>query len=281
MSRARSAQEQKNRGQRPHAGRIAPDASSLKGRWTRVRAVTGPLLLWALLLGLPGRAAAERVDFKTADGVPIAADWRAPRRGQPVFVLLHGLGAGRGEWKAFAARAAALGWGTLAVDMRGHGDSGGPPYTSFQGPKDWTAVESDVQAAVEWLASVRHVARERVVLGGASIGANLALRAAGDRARIRFVMLLSPGWNYQGVTLPDAVASYPKPIVFAAAADDLYAFKSSQEAMRIAKSPGTVFLRAAKGHGVRMLEGPENKAFAAELFKALAERVASEGVAPK
>ncbi|MBI5595478.1 MAG: alpha/beta fold hydrolase [Elusimicrobia bacterium] len=281
MREAGGAQEDEGQGQRLHAGRIAPGRRSLKGRWARPGAVTGPLLFWALLLGLPGPAAAERVGFKTADGLSIAAEWRAPRRGQPVFVLLHGLGAGRGEWKAFAARAAAAGWGSLALDMRGHGDSGGPPYTAFRGPEDWLRVEADAAAALEWLASARHVARERVVLGGASIGANLALRAAADLPRIRFVMLLSPGWNYQGVTLPDAVAAYGKPIVFAAAADDPYALKSSQEAMRIAKSPAAVFLRAAKGHGVRMLEGAENKPFAEALFKALAERAASEGVAPK
>ena len=258
--------------------RIVRGSAALKGRWARARAVTRPLLFWALLLGPIGRAAAQRVDFKTADGVSIAADWRAPRRGRPVFILVHGLGAGRGEWKAFAARAAASGWGTLCLDMRGHGDSGGPSYTTFQGPKDWGAVEADIRAAVQWLGSSSHVAPERVVLGGASIGANLALRAAADLPRIRFVVLLSPGWNYQGVTLPDAVASYERPIVFAAAADDLYAFKSSQEAMRLVKNSGSVFLRAAVGHGVRMLEGPENKAFAADLFKTLAERVATEGL---
>ncbi|MBI3297632.1 MAG: alpha/beta fold hydrolase [Elusimicrobia bacterium] len=231
------------------------------------------MLLWALCL-TAGPAAGETVKFKSADGIALVAEWRAPRRGQPVFVLLHGLGAGRGEWRDFSARAAAKGWGTLAVDMRGHGDSGGPRFTEFRTPEAWALLERDAQAAVEWLLRVRHVAPERVVLAGASIGANLALRAACDIPRARFAVLLSPGWNYQGVTLPDAVASYRNPIVFAAAPDDAYAFKSSQEAQRLANRPEGALLRAGKGHGVGMLAGPANKAFADELFAKLAELVA-------
>ncbi|TBR23385.1 alpha/beta fold hydrolase [bacterium] len=224
------------------------------------------LLLWACV---PARA--EKVAFKAADGVALAAEWRAPRRGQPVFVLLHGLGAGRGEWRTFQARAAAAGWGTLAVDMRGHGESGGPRYDTFRTPAAWLALEADARAAMDWLAKSRHVAPERVALAGASLGANIAARTAVDEPRSPLLVLLSPGWSYQGVTLPDAVAACGRPIVFAAAAEDAYAFKSAQEALRLAKRPESVFLRAAHGHGVGMLDGDANKAFADDLFRRLAE----------
>lgn len=223
------------------------------------------LLLWA------PAARAEKVAFKSVDGVPLVAEWRAPRRGQPVFILLHGLGAGRGEWKMFQARAAGAGWGTLAVDMRGHGDSGGGRYTEFRTPAQWRALEADARAALDWLAKVRHVAPERVVLAGASLGANIAAHAAADEPRAALALLLSPGWSYQGVTLADAVAASERPIVFTASAEDAFAFKSSQEALRLAKRPESTFLRAARGHGVAMLDGAENKAFADELFRRLAE----------
>lgn len=200
----------------------------------------------------------------------LAADWRAPRRGQPVFILLHGLGAGRGEWRLFQARAAAAGWGTLAVDMRGHGDSGGGAWKEFRTAAQWQALTGDARAALEWLTKTRHVAVERVAFAGASLGANIAMHAAADEPRAALAVLLSPGWTYQGVTLPDAVAASERPIVFAAAPEDAYAFKSAGEAARLAKRPESVFLHAAKGHGVAMLEGPENKAFADELFKRLA-----------
>jgi pimeloyl-ACP methyl ester carboxylesterase len=185
-------------------------------------------------------------------------------------VLLHGLGAGRGEWRTFQARAAAAGWGTLAVDMRGHGESGGGRYAEFRTPAQWRALEGDAHAAVDWLAKVRHVAPERVVLAGASLGANIAARAAAAEPRAPLAVLLSPGWSYQGVTLSDAVASCARPIAFAAAAEDAYAFKSAQEALRLARRPESFFLRAARGHGVGMLDGDENKAFADELFRRLA-----------
>lgn len=238
------------------------------------------MLLWALCLASALPAAADTVTFKSTDSVALVADWHAPRRGQAVFVLLHGLGAGRGEWKNFSARAAAKGWGTLAVDMRGHGDSGGPRYTEFKGPQAWSLLERDAHAAVDWLVNVRHVAPERIVMAGASIGANLALRAACDSPRLRFALLLSPGWNYQGVTLPDAVAAYTHPIVFAAAPEDAYAFKSSVEASRLAKRPEGAFLHAGKGHGVGMLDGPANKAFVDELFAKLTELLTAGQRAP-
>lgn len=223
------------------------------------------LLLWA------PAAWAEKVAFKSADGVPLVAEWRAPRRGQPVFILLHGLGAGRGEWRMFQARAAAEGWGTLALDMRGHGDSGGGRYTEYKTPAQWRALEGDARAALAWLAKVRHVAPERVVLAGASLGANIAAHAAAGEPRAALALLLSPGWSYQGVTLADAVAASDRPIVFAAAPDDAFPFRSAQEALRLAKRPESTFVHAASGHGVNMLDGAENKAFADELFRRLTE----------
>ena len=32
------------------------------------------------------------------------------------------------------------GWGSLALDARGHGESGGPRYTTFRSPEDWARI---------------------------------------------------------------------------------------------------------------------------------------------
>lgn len=62
------------------------------------------------------------------DGDFIVLDWTPPRAGvTDVAVFVHGLGSHRRGDKAvhFADRFAALGWGFMAVDLRGHGESGG------------------------------------------------------------------------------------------------------------------------------------------------------------
>ena len=63
-----------------------------------------------------------------ASGETLVCDWIPPRTpGAGVAVFVHGLGSNRRGDKAlhFAQRFAELGWGFLAPDLRGHGQSGG------------------------------------------------------------------------------------------------------------------------------------------------------------
>jgi alpha-beta hydrolase superfamily lysophospholipase len=66
--------------------------------------------------------------LRLASGETLVCDWTAPREpGTGVAVFVHGLGSHRRGDKAlhFAERFAELGWGFLAPDLRGHGQSGG------------------------------------------------------------------------------------------------------------------------------------------------------------
>lgn len=211
--------------------------------------------------------------LETSDGIRLAAEYHAPRKAKPVFVLLHGLGAGRGEWAAFASTLAARGYGTLALDARGHGESGGPPFTTFATPESWLLIERDLEAALSWLAK-RGVPARRAVLAGASIGANIALRTAARRPSVPFVVLLSAGYDYQGVRIEDAAARFERPILFAAAAEDPYAFRTAALLAPRARHPESLFLKAAAGHGAGMLSGAANAAFLEELLRAI-ERLSS------
>lgn len=118
-----------------------------------------------------------------------------------MFVLLHGLGAGRGEWKRFRSTLSARGYGSLALDARGHGGSGGPGYRTFRSSAAWIRIERDLEAAFAYLGR-KNIADERIILIGASIGANLALRASVRRSSSPFVVLLSPGYDYRGEQEP-------------------------------------------------------------------------------
>jgi len=65
----------------------------------------------------------ESFRFERGDGVVLVGDADGPENGPPVL-LAHGGGQTRHAWRSTARDLAARGWRALAIDQRGHGDSG-------------------------------------------------------------------------------------------------------------------------------------------------------------
>jgi pimeloyl-ACP methyl ester carboxylesterase len=243
-----------------------------------------PLAL-AFLLSLPLAAAAKehrhmkkpagptlpglRVEFVTQDSWTIVGSFQPPAQpGRWTFLLLHGVGSGRGEWGALAARLAVEGYGILAYDGRGHGES-----QVFSGQKlnwrkfgdrgvdnDWNRTLFDVEAALRFLAS-KGIESSSVAFCGASMGANVLLKAAAQRKEIPLLILLSPGINYRDVMTVNPIRAYGKrPLMIVAAQSDNYAFQSSQLlyqlAMPLTGADKAIFLQAPDRHGAPMLDNP-------------------------
>lgn len=102
-------------------------------------------------------------------GVRIAGDsWGYA--GRPLVVLLHGGGQTRHAWRGTGARLAAAGYHAVAMDARGHGDSGSDPDGIYR----LDAMAQDVKCVVQALGS------RRPVLVGASMGGGTGLVAVGD-----------------------------------------------------------------------------------------------------
>ena len=144
-----------------------------------------PLALLLALACAASAAASQKVEFKTSDGWTLRALYRAPRPGRAVMVLAHGVASSRGEWDRFAERLSAEGLGSLALDLRGHGESTKGPdgerdLKDFDATGEWIKAVADLRAAAAWL-EARGVKASRIAFGGASIGANLASSAAADR----------------------------------------------------------------------------------------------------
>lgn len=219
----------------------------------------GPALTGALLLAAGLAAAAPKpppflpkpakpVAVAVASGGrSLAATWRAPRRGMPVLVLAHGAGAGKGEWDRLASRLAARGFGTLCLDLRGHGGSAAAPeeWKAFDRPGGWAALKDDLLAAAKWVEG-RKIEPARVAFGGASLGANLAASADAERPG-RFLLLLSPGADYRGVRL--ALRKGAKTLSLASRSD-AYAFAT----LGPLSERGATVLEAPAGHGAPMLD---------------------------
>jgi len=130
----------------------------------------------ALLLYLAGCASPEEVPataarFATADGIELVGDVRG--EGTAGVLLAHMYPADRTSWSEFAELLAQEGFHVLAMDFRGHGDSGGTRDTS----QTW----QDVLAGVDEL---RRRGAVRVVVIGASMGGTAALVAA-SRAELQ------------------------------------------------------------------------------------------------
>jgi pimeloyl-ACP methyl ester carboxylesterase len=64
----------------------------------------------------------ERV-YRTSSGLRLAAEVLGDGVGRPPVLLLHGGGQTRHAWGSTAASLSAKGWMTVAIDLRGHGDS--------------------------------------------------------------------------------------------------------------------------------------------------------------
>jgi alpha-beta hydrolase superfamily lysophospholipase len=217
-------------------------------------------LLMAAGLALAAPAAAEStVTFRTADGCLIEAVFAAPEKGSYIFINTHGLGSARGEWGPLQAAAAERGHGYLSLDLRGHGGSktcGGRPadYRKFT-RADWAAASRDIEAAALWLKK-KGYAPGRLVYCGASIGANLSLKAAAEgKVKPAGLILLSPGLEYAGVrSLPYLRAG----ILIAAAPADGYAWKSSLRLRDAAREKKLLcdFLDGGQGHGAGMFGKP-------------------------
>lgn len=108
----------------------------------------------------------ERVTIKADDGVEIAGSFFPAKDGSaPVVLLLHGNGASRGQFATHAPWLNAAGYSVLAIDLRGHGESGGDM-------KSFGLFEArDVEGALNWIRSERPYSAVGVIgvsLGGAA-----------------------------------------------------------------------------------------------------------------
>lgn len=222
-----------------------------------VKAVLRSLAFFAAVapLHVPEAAGAQRVSIRTDDGVSLAATWYEPgSRSAPAVILVHMLHRSRRDWEAVASGLADEGIGALAIDLRGHGDSGGgiPPGDAEQ--PDYAALVRDVAAARRYLASRGDVQQTRVGIAGGSLGANLAvLEAAGDPT-VASLALLSPSLDYRGLRIEAALRKYgARPALLVSSDDDPYATRTVRDLQTVGGGTRETLLLNQAGHGTVML----------------------------
>ncbi|TSC82266.1 MAG: lysophospholipase [Parcubacteria group bacterium Gr01-1014_19] len=143
--------------------------------------------------------------LQAKDGTKIAYDLYPAENPAGYLVLLHMMPATKGSWKELADLAARESFSSIAIDLRGHGESDGGPdgYKDFSDSDHQESI-LDVEAAVEFLKN-QGATPEKIILVGASIGANLALWHLAEHPEIKKAALLSLGEDYRGIKAPPLI----------------------------------------------------------------------------
>jgi fermentation-respiration switch protein FrsA (DUF1100 family) len=123
----------------------------------------------------------EDVTLTTADGERIVGWFKAPEPGRAAILYFHGNGGSLADRRDRARLLTQDGRGLLIVSYRGYSGSTGSPTE--------TGLREDARTAYDWLAG--HVAPERIVLYGESLGTGVAVRLATERS-VAGVVLEAP-----------------------------------------------------------------------------------------
>ena len=211
----------------------------------------------------------QKVSWNSPDGVILVGEYhRASRASANTWVLLHGLGSSKGEWEDFARKLTEKGGGAFLYDARGHNESNhlanGQPisYKDWLRPgpgTPWDGMPADLASAVQMLHKRFHVSEKKIAVGGASLGANVALVYASEHPRVPALVLLSAGVEYAGINIVQPWMHMDSRPVFAAASpQDPEAYQTLQFLLQQRPQiPGRVAEGQGAQHGVNMFKDPE------------------------
>lgn len=182
--------------------------------------------------------APETVKFVSEGNMEIVGTfYESPKANSPAVLLLHQWQNNRKSYNEFALRMQAKGFGVLAIDGRGFGDStkttGGVKVTADSEIETIRGMKADVANAFQFLTKQKNVNPQKVGIVGASYGSSLAIIHAAENKDVAAVALISPGMNYFGnLPIEDAIKNYgDRPMLLVAAEDD----KQSAETVKTLK----------------------------------------------
>ena len=141
-------------------------------------------------------------EIEAADGRLLKGDLYRPEvipdEGASTLLLMHQNQATRYSYESVIPQFVEEGYIVLAVDLRGHGQTGGSV--------DWEQAQDDTQKWLAWLREQEGVNDAKIAIIGASIGSNLALIGCAQDVQCVTAIALSPGLDYFGVQPEDFVA---------------------------------------------------------------------------
>lgn len=152
-------------------------------------------------------AAGQVVEVAAGDGLRLAGEFYRVDPARPTVLLLHQLYTTRRSWEPLIPLLLERGYNVLAVDVRGHGATGGAI--------DWQQAVRDVVVWLDWLRTEGGVRPDAMFTMGSSMGSSLAILGCAEDALCAGAVAVSPGWNYYNLRLEEAIALRPVLVLYA------------------------------------------------------------------
>jgi alpha-beta hydrolase superfamily lysophospholipase len=195
-------------------------------------------------------ALAADVTLKTADGVELHGVHEPVPGATKAVLLVHGDRRSSNDWKFLQGKIEHAGMASLAIDLRGHGDSQGvgvPPLPE----ETYQAMTADVTAGLAYL---RERGATEIMLVGAELGATLALSAGAEAPDTTNIVLLSPSLKVFGIRSDAALKAWgERSVLFVVSSDDPYSAKSALLLEAQARGPKHMEIYSGAGKGASML----------------------------
>ena len=202
----------------------------------------------------------KKVTFLTPDNVTIVGNYYPLKEFDEAILLLHMMPQTKESWDMLAKKLQENNIVTLAIDLRGHGESikkGSQTldYTRFS-DKEHQESQRDVEAALNWLKKETNLDLSSIYVGGASIGANLSLQALAEHSEIGKGFLLSPGFDYRGIKTNAFVKKLNKDqeVFFVTSKDDGDNVAQTQKLYNATSAQKQWKVYDKAGHGTTMLQ---------------------------
>ena len=179
----------------------------------------------ALCLPLSGAEVKETpVTLNTQDGWALSALYMPAQEDNRTVVLLHDLGKNKEAFTSFKAALNRAGFGYLAVDLRGYGQSTGKGTASSFAKEgvdnEFNKMTRDAEAAFSFL-NKKGVAESDMAVLGAGLGANVAAKSLAFAQDVPMLALISPSTNVRDVlTIPSLRVYKEGNVLIAAGAAD-------------------------------------------------------------
>ncbi|MBN1429535.1 MAG: alpha/beta fold hydrolase [Anaerolineae bacterium] len=195
----------------------------------------------------------QPIQFQSADGIQLAGTYWPPAQSPaPGILLMHMMGKTKESWEILPALLQGIGmvhdgtqpsYAVLAFDFRGHGESSGDAA-------DRQKMLEDAQAALAYFQSLPGVDPQRIVMIGASVGADAAVDICGQGCI--GAISLSPG-SFLGPNYNDALAAVKdKPVLCVASENDSHSLETCREGEQVGMSTYQMQLYQGDAHGTDM-----------------------------
>lgn len=213
----------------------------------------------------------EKVFFTTKDGVRISANFYSADNPLGWIVMVHMMPLTKESYDNLAKKFQASGYESLAIDLRGHGESDGGPdgFAKFSDAEHQKSI-LDLEAAVEYLEN-RGATPDKINFIGASIGANLALEYLAKHSNFKKAALLSAGLDYRGIKTDLLVKQLKsnQNIFLISAEDDGGNFEQAQKLYNEAPlEKKKIKIYDSGGHGTDILKNqPESEELIIDFIK--------------